>query len=573
MENQGYVTIDGMPVELHGERNLLEVIRRVGIKLPTFCYSSDLSIYGACRMCMVEDERGSLMASCSTIPKDGMVIRTNTERLRKYRKNILELLLANHCRDCTTCLNNGKCKLQDLAMRYNITSIRFPNTAPEPIPDDSSLCISRDAAKCVLCGDCVRMCNEIQHVGAIDFVNRGSNMIVSPAFNRMLAETECVNCGQCAAVCPTGAITIKKSKGKVWNALFDPTKRVIAQVAPAVRVALGEEFGMAPGENSIYKIYTALHMIGFDLCFDTSVSADMTIIEETNELAEILSRNEERRYPLFTSCCPAWVRYVENKHPELLPYLSTSKSPMEMFGAVLKEYYKPSDEECGLETFNVAIMPCTAKKMEAEREEFIRNGKPDIDAVLTTKELASMIRELGIQFADLEPTAPDTPFSIRSGGGVIFGTSGGVTEAALRRLAERTNPALQEIRYSGVRGLEGIKKFTIEIGGRTVHTAVVSGLGNAETLIGLIESGEEHFDFVEVMACPTGCIGGAGQPESFLEDKKKRSSGLYTADKSALVKRSDENPVVTKLYEDGVLKDRAKELLHVHYKAPTSSQS
>lgn len=299
----------------------------------------------------------------------------------------------------------------------------------------------------------------------------------------------------------------------------------------------------------------------------------MTIIEETNELAEILSRNEERRYPLFTSCCPAWVRYVENKHPELLPYLSTSKSPMEMFGAVLKEYYKPSDEECGLETFNVAIMPCTAKKMEAEREEFIRNGKPDIDAVLTTKELASMIRELGIQFADLEPTAPDTPFSIRSGGGVIFGTSGGVTEAALRRLAERTNPALQEIRYSGVRGLEGIKKFTIEIGGKAVHTAVVSGLGNAEKLIQLIESGEEHFDFVEVMACPTGCIGGAGQPESFLEDKKKRSSGLYTADKSALVKRSDENPVVTKLYEDGVLKDRARELLHVHYKAPAASQS
>ena len=276
---------------------------------------------------------------------------------------------------------------------------------------------------------------------------------------------------------------------------------------------------------------------------DMTPEDNQRIIEETNELAEILSRNEERRYPLFTSCCPAWVRYVENKHPQLLPYISTSKSPMEMFGAVLKEYYKPSDEECGLETFNVAIMPCTAKKMEAEREEFIRNGKPDIDAVLTTKELASMIRELGIQFADLEPTAPDTPFSIRSGGGVIFGTSGGVTEAALRRLAERTNPALQEIRYSGVRGLEGIKKFTIEIGGKAVHTAVVSGLGNAEKLIQLIESGEEHFDFVEVMACPTGCIGGAGQPESFLEDKKKRSSGLYTADKSALVKRSDENPV------------------------------
>ena len=569
----GFMTIDGQRVEFTNEPNVLTVIRNAEIDIPTLCYHSELSIYGACRLCTVENDRGKTFASCAEPPRDGMVIYTNTPRLMRYRRTILELLLAAHDRDCTTCVKSGECHLLELAHRMGVDRIRFKNREAKYPIDESSPAIVRNPNKCILCGDCVRMCNEIQHVGAIDFVNRGSNMIVSPAFNRKLSETECVNCGQCAAVCPTGAITIKKSKGKVWNALFDPTKRVIAQVAPAVRVALGEEFGMAPGENSIYKIYTALHMIGFDLCFDTSVSADMTIIEETNELAEILSRNEERRYPLFTSCCPAWVRYVENKHPQLLPYISTSKSPMEMFGAVLKEYYKPSDEECGLETFNVAIMPCTAKKMEAEREEFIRNGKPDIDAVLTTKELASMIRELGIQFADLEPTAPDTPFSIRSGGGVIFGTSGGVTEAALRRLAERTNPALQEIRYSGVRGLEGIKKFTIEIGGKAVHTAVVSGLGNAEKLIQLIESGEEHFDFVEVMACPTGCIGGAGQPESFLEDKKKRSSGLYTADKSALVKRSDENPVVTKLYEDGVLKDRARELLHVHYKAPAASQS
>ena len=401
-----YMIVDGLRAEFTDEKYILQVIRNVGIHIPTFCYYTDLSIYGACRMCVVEDDKGNIIASCSTPPKDKMVIRTNTPKLHHHRKMILELLLASHCRDCTICEKNQKCQLQALARRFGLYDIRFKNNRPNYEIDDSSPAIVRDMNKCILCGDCVRMCNEIQHVGAIDFVNRGSNMIVSPAFNRKLAETECVNCGQCAAVCPTGAITIKKSKGKVWNALFDPTKRVIAQVAPAVRVALGEEFGMAPGENSIYKIYTALHMIGFDLCFDTSVSADMTIIEETNELAEILSRNEERRYPLFTSCCPAWVRYVENKHPELLPYLSTSKSPMEMFGAVLKEYYKPSDEECGLETFNVAIMPCTAKKMEAEREEFIRNGKPDIDAVLTTKELASMIRELGIQFADLEPTAP-----------------------------------------------------------------------------------------------------------------------------------------------------------------------
>ena len=562
-----YMIIDGLRAEFTDEKNILQVIRKVGINIPVFCYSSELSIFGACRMCVVEDERGNIIASCSTPPKDGMKIRTNTPKLHHHRKMILELLLASHCRDCSTCEKNMKCQLQALARRFGLYEVRFNNYRPEYEIDDSSPAVVRDMNKCILCGDCVRMCNEIQGVGAIDFVHRGSNMQVSPAFGRKLAETNCVNCGQCAAVCPTGAITVKKSHGKVWNAIFDPKKRVIAQVAPAVRVALGEEFGMKPGDNSIYKIYTALHMIGFDLAFDTSVSADMTIIEETNELAAILASNEERKYPLFTSCCPAWIKYCETRHPELLPYISTSKSPMQMFGAVLKEYYKPSDEECGLETFNVAIMPCTAKKMEAEREEFVRNGKPDIDAVLTTKELAKMIRELGIQFNEIEPSAPDQPFSIRSGAGVIFGASGGVTEAALRRVAERSNTALTEIRYSGVRGLEGIKTFSAMIGEKEVHVAVVSGLANAEALIKLIESGEEHFDFVEVMACPTGCIGGAGQPEGFLSDKEARAAGLYTADKSALVKRSDENPVVQQLYETGMLKDRAHELLHVHYHA------
>ena len=562
-----YMIIDGLRAEFTDEKNILQVIRKVGINIPVFCYSSELSIFGACRMCVVEDERGNIIASCSTPPKDGMKIRTNTPKLHHHRKMILELLLASHCRDCTTCEKNMKCQLQALARRFGLYEVRFNNYRPEYEIDDSSPAVVRDMNKCILCGDCVRMCNEVQGVGAIDFVHRGSNMQVSPAFGRKLAETNCVNCGQCAAVCPTGAITVKKSHGKVWNAIFDPKKRVIAQVAPAVRVALGEEFGMKPGDNSIYKIYTALRMIGFDLAFDTSFSADLTIIEETNELAAILASGEERKYPLFTSCCPAWIKYCETRHPELLPYISTSKSPMQMFGAVLKEYYKPSDEECGLETFNVAIMPCTAKKMEAEREEFVRNGKPDIDAVLTTKELAKMIRELGIQFNEIEPSAPDQPFSIRSGAGVIFGASGGVTEAALRRVAERSNTALTEIRYSGVRGLEGIKTFSAMIGEKEVHVAVVSGLANAEALIKLIESGEEHFDFVEVMACPTGCIGGAGQPEGFLSDKEARAAGLYTADKSALVKRSDENPVVQQLYETGMLKDRAHELLHVHYHA------
>ncbi len=562
-----HMIIDGLYAEFTDEKNILQVIRKVGINIPTFCYYTDLSIFGACRMCVVEDEWGNIIASCSTPPKDKMKIRTNTPKLHHHRQMILELLLASHCRDCTICEKNQKCQLQALARRFGLYNIRFKNNRPTHEMDFSSPAIVRDMDKCILCGDCVRMCNEVQNVGAIDFVHRGSNMMVSTAFNRKLGDTDCVGCGQCAAVCPTGAITVKKTRGQVWTAIFDPKKRVIAQVAPAVRVALGEEFGMKPGENSIFKIYTALRMIGFDLVFDTSVAADMTIMEETQELGEILASSEERKYPLFTSCCPAWIKYAETKHPELLPYLSTSKSPMQMFGAVLKEYYKPSDIECGLETYNVAIMPCTAKKMEAERDEFKRNGVPDIDAVITTKELATMIRELGIDFKKLEPSAPDQPFGFRSGSGVIFGASGGVTEAALRRVAENSNAALQEIRYSGVRGLEGTKTFSAMIGDKEVRVGVVSGLGNAEKLIELIESGAEHFDFVEVMACPTGCIGGAGQPESFLSAKEKRAAGLYTSDKSSLVKRSDENPVIRQLYETGMLKDRAHELLHVHYHA------
>ena len=561
-----YMIIDGIRADFDQEKNILQVINSIGIHVPTLCYYSDLSIYGACRMCMVEDERGNLIASCSTPPKDKMSIRTNPPRLQHHRKMILELLLASHCRDCTICEKNQTCRLQELASRLGLTDVRFPNTRkPQPV-DNSSVSIVRDPSKCILCGDCVRVCNEVQHVGAIDFAERGSSMVVTPAFGKKLAETDCVNCGQCAAVCPTAAIKVKTDMDQVWRRRYDPSTRVVVPVAPAVRVALGEAFGLQPGEDSIGRIFTAIRMLGFDAVYDTCVGADLTIMEEAKELAEKLESGDDR-FPLFTSCCPAWIRFAETRHPDILPYISTCKSPMEMFGAVLKEYYKPSDEECGLETYNVAIMPCTAKKMEAGRKEFIRDGKPDIDAVITTKELASMIRELGIQFPELEPMAPDMPFSIRSGGGLIFGASGGVMEAALRRLAARTNAALQEIQYSGVRGVEGTKKFSIEIGGRTVHAAVVSGLGNAENLIRLIESGEEHFDFVEVMACPTGCIGGAGQPEGFMADKVKRSQGLYTADKGALVKRSDENPVVMQLYEDGLLKYRAHELLHVHYGA------
>lgn len=559
-----YMIIDGIRTEFTDERNILQVIHKAGIHVPTFCYYSDLSIYGACRMCVVEDERGNIMASCSTLPKDKMVIKTNTGRLHNYRKMILELLLASHCRDCTTCDKNQNCRLQLLARRFGIDEVRFKDTRPPMKIDDSSLSIVRDPSKCILCGDCVRMCNEVQHVGAIDFVNRGSDMMVTPAFGRNIADTDCVNCGQCAAVCPTGAITIKSDLKNVWKAIYEPGKRVVAQIAPAVRVALGEEFGLEPGKNSIGKIFTAMRMLGFDTVFDTSVAADLTIMEEAAELVEKLQKGDNK-YPLFTSCCPGWIRFAETKHPELMPYISTCKSPMEMFGAVIKEYYKPADKESGLETVSVAVMPCVAKKYEAARDEFKRDGIPDVDYVITTKELIHMIREVGIQFNEIEPGAPDMPFSISSGAGVIFGVTGGVTEAALRRVAEKNDFAMKEIEYSGIRGLDGIKTADVTLGDTTLKIAVVSGLGNADKLIEAIEKGEMQFDFVEVMACPYGCIAGAGQPFSHKADKAKRATGMYKADKSALIKRSEENPVVTDLYEHGLLKDRAHELLHVHY--------
>ena len=564
----GFMIIDGRKVEFTDEKNILTVIRKAGIDVPTLCYHSELSTFGACRLCTVEDDRGRTFASCSEEPRDGMVIYTNSEKVRKYRKLIVELLLAAHCRDCTTCIKSGECQLQALAHRMGVTTVRFENTKEQYPLDFSSPSIVRDPNKCILCGDCVRMCNEVQHVGAIDFANRGANMVVTPAFNRKIAETDCVNCGQCAAVCPTAAITIKKDLKQVWQALYAPNKRVVAQVAPAVRVAIGEEFGLKPGKNSIGKIYTALRMCGFDTVFDTSVAADLTIVEEAAELVRKLENGENtypngNKYPLFTSCCPGWVRFVETKHRDMLPYVSTCKSPMEMFGAVIKEYYKPADKESGLETVSVAVMPCVAKKYEAARDEFKRNDVPDVDYVITTKELILMIKELGIQFDEIEPSAPDMPFSIYSGAGVIFGVTGGVTEAALRHVAAQDNETMRQLEYTGIRGLEGVKVAEVEIGEKTLRIGVVNGLGNADNLIEKIRSGEEHFDFVEVMACPYGCIG--GQPFGYQSVKQERSTGMYKADKSAIIKRSGENPVVSQLYENGVLKGRSHELLHVNY--------
>ncbi len=549
MMEKKYMIIDGNRVEFTDEKNMLAVIQKAGINLPRFCYYSELSVYGACRMCVVEDERVGIIATCSTPPRHKAEIKTNPPRLHQHRKMILELLLASHCRDCTVCDRNGHCRLQILARRYGINEIRFRNIHEERVLDTSSKSIVRDSSKCILCGDCVRMCNEIQNVGAIDFAHRGSKMLISTAFGRDIADTECVNCGQCAAVCPTGAITIKDDTRGVWDANYAPKKRVVAQIAPAVRVAIGEEFGFAAGENHFGKMVAAMRHLGFDKVFDTSVGADLTIMEETAELIEHLE-SDEKKYPLFTSCCPGWIRYVETRHPELMKHVSTCKSPMQMFGTVLKKYYEPMDRKEKMETVSVAIMPCTAKKYEAARDEFKIDGVPDVDYVLTTQELIAMIQEIGIAFEKVEAEACDMPFGLHSGAGEIFGATGGVTEAAVRRVVEdKSSKALKEIEFMGFRGMEGIKVSEIEANGIQLRIGVVSGLRNAETLIEKIESGEEHFDFVEVMACPGGCVAGGGQPFGLTKKKKLRAEGLYKSDKAVQLKRSDENPLINDLYD------------------------
>lgn len=557
--NGQFMIIDNMPVEINGEKNLLELIRKAGIELPTFCYYSELSVYGACRMCMVENKRGQMEAACSTPPKPGMEIYTNTPRLRKYRKMILELLLSNHCRDCTTCEKSGHCKLQDLAQRFGIYQVRFNNTSENRKMDKSSVCLVRDKSKCILCGDCVRVCEEVQNVGAIDFVNRGSRMSVTTAFDAPIAESNCVGCGQCAAVCPTGAIVVKNDTPKLWEELSDENTEVIVQIAPAVRVAISQELGQKDGENEMGKIVGALRKMGFDKIFDTSTGADLTVLEETKEFISRIESNEN--LPLFTSCCPGWINYAEKKHPELLQNISTCRSPMEMFGSVLKEYYKGSNKKVVV----VAIMPCTAKKFEAQRDEFKENGIPYIDYVITTQELIQMIKESGIVFSEMEPEAVDMPFGMSSGAGVIFGVTGGVTEAVIRRVSEdKSIPALRSLAFNGVRGMEGLKETSINLGDREIKIAVVSGLKNADDLIKRIHAGEVHYDFVEVMACPGGCISGAGQPFAMADGKLKRSSGLYEADRMSSIKHSEQNPIMASLYS-GLLKDKVHKLLHVKY--------
>lgn len=562
----GYMTIDGRTVEFTDEPNVLAVIRKADIDIPTLCYHSELSVYGACRLCTVENERGKTFASCSEPPRDGMIVYTNTPRLMKYRKLILELLLAAHCRDCTTCIKSGECQLQSLAHRMGVGNIRFENTKEQYPLDFSSPSIVRDPNKCILCGDCVRMCDNVQSVNAIDFAYRGTRALVTPAFNKKIAETDCVNCGQCRVVCPTGAISIHTNTDAIWDLLADKNTKVVAQIAPAVRVAVGDRFGLPKGENVMGKLVNVLHRLGFDEVYDTSYGADLTVIEESEELMNRLEAGEN--LPLFTSCCPAWVKFCEERYPDLAKNLSTCRSPQQMFGAVVREYYKDPEKSGGKRIVSVSIMPCTAKKEEILRPESTTNGKQDIDYVLTTTELISMIRKAGIRFENLEIEATDMPFGIGSGAGVIFGVTGGVTEAVLRRLREGHNRVeMEKIKFSGVRGEEGLKEVEFDYNGRTIRAAVVSGLGNANNLMKRIQKGEVQYDFVEVMACRRGCIMGGGQPVPVdPESRIARSKGIYDTDINTQIKKSNENPLVQSLY-DGLLKGKTHELLHRNFEA------
>ena len=567
MQLENFIEIDGKLVKIEGERNLLEVISKSGIKLPVFCYHSDLSIYGACRMCMVEDEKGRMMAACSTVPRSGMIIKTNTARLRRYRKSILELLLASHCRDCTTCENSGKCTLQELAVQFGITSVRFNNDKTDKVIDDSSPSIIRDSSKCILCGDCVRECNEIQKVGAIDFAHRGSNAAISTAFNKPIAESLCVNCGQCAAHCPTGAIIVRDDTSKVLDMIDDPEVFVTCEIAPAVRVGIGRELGLEIGDNTMGKITAVLHRIGVDKVFDTATGADLTVIEEAGEFVERIEKGGT--LPLLTSCCPAWVSYVEKKYPEMLPNISTCRSPMSMFSAVVKEYYKDKLPEGKTKHYHFALMPCTAKKFEAKRKEFdsVTND------VITTQELIKMIKESGIMFNEIEPESVDMPFGTASGAGVIFGVTGGVTEAVLRKVAnDNSRKTLAQIEYVGVRGMEDVKEAVIPYGDRELHIAVVSGLANASKLIEGVKNGELKYDLIEVMACRGGCISGAGQPYISHRHREKRGEGLYRSDRESSVKCSQDNRILGDLY-DFVMKDKIHELLHVNLCLLNNSKS
>lgn len=568
------LTIDNRQVEAPAGATILEAARGVGIKIPTLCAWTEMKhTPGACRVCMTEVEgQRSLIAACVFPVNEGMVVRTNTEKVRQARKMVVELLLANHPQECNYCVRNGSCELQKVAEFVGLKEVRFDYTQfpKEDMIDRSSPSIVRDSRKCIECHRCVTVCEQIQTVSVLTPAHRGSDVRVVPAFDLPLIESNCIACGQCIMVCPVGALYEKDDVDLVWKALQDPTKHVIVQEAPAIRAALGEEFGMPPGSLVTGKMITALRRLGFDKVFDTNFTADLTIIEEGNELLKRVK--EGGVLPMITSCSPGWIKFCEHFYPDLLPHLSTCKSPQQMFGALAKTYYAELAGIDPKDIVSVSIMPCTAKKYEAQRPEMNSSGFRDVDYVLTTRELGRMIKEGGIDFVNLPDEDYDAPMGEYTGAGTIFGATGGVMEAALRTVyAVVTGENLPSLDITPVRGLEGVKEATVKVGPLgDVKIAVAHGLGNARKIMDKIREGKADYAFIEIMCCPGGCIAGGGEPiPTNNEIRILRSAALYKDDGNVQKKRqSHENESVKKLY-DKFLKEplghKSHELLHTKY--------
>ncbi|MDR1957579.1 MAG: [FeFe] hydrogenase, group A [Planctomycetaceae bacterium] len=564
------VEVNGLKYEADGGEMLLTLLRRIGINVPTVCNIDGLPPTGSCRMCVVEVEgQRNLVPSCAFPVFEGMKVNTNSHRAVDARKAIVELLLANHPEDCFYCERNGSCQLQELSESLGVRSRRYVGQKNEHPVDLSGASIVRDPAKCILCGKCVRVCEEIQGVSCIDFIGRGSHATVGTAFGEGLNISSCVNCGQCVTICPTGALIGQSHVDRVLNAIEDPELHVVVQHAPSVSISIGDDFGIPVGDDLMGVMHAAMRRLGFDAVFDTSFSADLTIMEEATELVHRVKTGGV--LPMFTSCSPGWIKFVETFYPEFIPNLSSCKSPQQMLGAVIKTFYA---ERAGIDphkVFSVSVMPCTAKKFEAGRPEMGRDGYSDVDAVLTTRELAQLIRMHGIDLRSLQPEPADTPFGVRSTAGKIFGASGGVMEAALRSAYYfLTGTELKAVRVEAVRGLNGIKEAHIDINGLNVGVAVANGLGNAKKLLEMIKSGEKtDLHFIEVMTCPGGCVGGGGQPYGTNRDRVlTRIQSLYSIDANESLRVSHKNPEILQLYKDYLGEpngEKSHHLLHTYY--------
>ena len=566
--------INGQEVSVPAGYTVLEAAREVGIDIPTLCYLKEYSETGSCRMCVVEIVGArALQAACVYPVAEGIEVLTHSPKVRKARKATLELLLSNHDRKCLTCIRNQNCELQTLADELGVTDIRYDGEIIPREIDDLSPSIVRDNNKCVLCRRCVNVCKNVQTVGAIDATERGFKTQIACAFNQSLAESNCVNCGQCIAACPVGALKEKDSTDDVFAAIADPDKYVIVQTAPAVRAALGEEFGFEMGTPVTGKMAAALRRLGFDKVFDTDTGADLTIMEEGTELLDRIQNGG--KLPLITSCSPGWIKFCEHNFPDFIDNLSSCKSPHQMFGAILKTYYAEKHNIDPKKMVVVSVMPCVAKKFESSREEMEAAGLRDVDIVISTRELARMIKASGIKFDKLPDEEFDQPFERATGAAVIFGATGGVMEAALRTVAEiLEGKTIDKIDYEMVRGTEGIKEATLNIAGKDIRIAVAHGLGNARKLLESIRSGEKSYEFIEIMACPGGCVTGGGQPivsaKGYMDKdvKAERAKALYSEDKNAPIRKSHENPDIKLLYSEFLEKPgshKSHELLHTKY--------